>query len=115
VRILIVEDDDSIREFVSTFLVDEGYEIMLAKNGVEALDMLQHEHPQLIFLDVYMPVMDGPAFVEEYRQRVSETAPIIGMSANANEAKMLGCFDGFLAKPFDLTELLACVETYAKA
>ena len=111
-HILIVEDDESIREFVSTFLVDEGYEIMLAKNGVEALELLKQKRPELIFLDVYMPIMDGPAFVDAYRQITPNTAPIIGMSANVNEAKLLGCFDDFLAKPFNLTDLLDCIQRY---
>jgi CheY-like chemotaxis protein len=110
-----VEDDDSIREFISTFLVDEGYEIMQATNGLEALRLVEQQTPELIFLDVYMPMMDGPSFVAAYRQIPSANAPIIGMSANAHEAKMLNCFDGFIAKPFDLNELLECVEQYAKA
>ena len=113
-HILVVEDDESIREFVSTFLVDEGYDVLLARNGVEALELLKQQHPGLIFLDVYMPVMDGPAFVNAYRQISPTAAPIIGMSANLNEAKLLGCFDDFLAKPFNLSDLLDCIHRYAK-
>jgi CheY-like chemotaxis protein len=113
VRILVVEDDESIREFIGTFLMDEGYEVMLATNGAEALRLVEQQQPELIFLDIYMPVMDGPAFIEAYRQAVPQTVPVIGMSANANEVRMLGSFDGFIAKPFDLTELLDCVEQYA--
>jgi CheY-like chemotaxis protein len=113
VRIMIVEDDESIREFVSTFLTDEGHEVTLAENGVEALRLVDQQPPALIFLDMYMPVMDGSAFLEAYRNRVTQPAPVIGMSANSSEAKVLDHFDGFLAKPFDLTELLDCIERFA--
>lgn len=113
-NILVIEDDQSIREFVSTFLQDEGFETMIAANGAEGLKLLDDWQPELIFLDVYMPVMDGPAFLEAYRKRTGRLAPVIGMSANAHEAKLLSYFDGFLAKPFNLDELLSCVHQFRR-
>src|SRR5687767_908556 len=83
-RIMICEDDEGIREFVGAFLADEGFEIALATNGQEALSMISEKMPSLIFMDVYMPVMDGRTFVDLYRQTPGPHVPVIGMSANLN-------------------------------
>lgn len=111
-RIMICEDDEGIREFVGAFLTDEGYDIALATNGQEALTMIADKAPSLIFMDVYMPVMDGRTFVDQYRKTPGPHAPVIGMSANLNDASLVSSFDGFIAKPFDLEQLLECIEQY---
>ena len=64
-QILVVEDDDAIRELVSDVLRDDGYDVREATNGVEALGRIREERPDLIVLDLMMPVMDGWTFVEE--------------------------------------------------
>src|SRR5258708_19692733 len=68
-QILVVEDDDAIRGLVSEVLREDGYDVREATNGVEALDRLREERPDLIVLDLMMPVMDGGAFVEECRRK----------------------------------------------
>ena len=68
-QILVVEDDDAIRGLVSEVLRDDGYDVREATNGVEALDRLREERPDLIVLDLMMPVMDGWAFVEACRRK----------------------------------------------
>jgi two-component system response regulator MprA len=110
-RIMICEDDEGIREFVSAFLTDEGYDIAIATNGEEALSMIAEQQPSLIFMDVYMPIMDGRTFVDMYRQTPGPHAPVIGMSANLNDT-VAASFDGFIAKPFDLEQLLDCINEY---
>jgi CheY-like chemotaxis protein len=114
-RIMICEDDEGIREFVGAFLADEGYEVMMATNGEEALSMIAGNMPAIIFMDVYMPVMDGRTFVDLYRQTPEPHAPVIGMSANLNDSTLMSSFDGFIAKPFDLEQLLECIHQYQQS
>jgi CheY-like chemotaxis protein len=110
--ILLVEDDDSIREFVGAFFEDEGYAFATAVNGLEALKIVARLRPALILLDMYMPLMDGRAFAAAYRELPGPHAPLIGMSANVPDEELPSYFEGFLVKPFDLGELISCVERY---
>jgi CheY-like chemotaxis protein len=110
--ILIVEDDESIREFVSAFLLDEGFEVALAENGIDALKQVAKRRPALIFLDILMPLMGGHAFVEAYHELPGPHAPIIGMSANKQDTAVLSVLEGFISKPFDLEQLLGCIRQY---
>jgi CheY-like chemotaxis protein len=118
-QILVVEDDDAIRGLVSDVLRDDGYEVRQATNGVEALEQLRRARPDLIVLDLMMPVMDGWEFVEECRREPGfGEVPIVVTSAShdlprtAERLKSLGVRT-CLAKPFDIDGLLALVERYA--
>jgi CheY-like chemotaxis protein len=111
-RILLVDDDESIRQVVSILLVDEGYVIGSVGNGQAALDLLDTFEPDLIVLDLRMPVMDGWEFVRRYRARAGPHAPIIAFVAALHaeqEQTEIGAV-GLLAKPFDLDELLEVVD-----
>ena len=118
-QILVVEDDDAIRELVSDVLRDDGYDVREATNGAEALKQVCNERPDLIVLDLMMPVMDGWAFVEECRVKAfCEDVPIVVTSASHDlptTAERLRSFGvrTCLAKPFDVDGLLALVERYA--
>ena len=117
-QILVVEDDASIRGLVSEVLRDDGYEVSEASNGVEALEALGERLPDLIVLDLMMPIMDGWTFVEECRRnRVCDEVPIVVTSAShdlPSTAERLRSFGvrTCLAKPFDVDGLLALVERY---
>jgi two-component system, chemotaxis family, chemotaxis protein CheY len=118
-QILVVEDDAAIRGLVTEVLRDDGYEVREAANGVEALAALEGHEPDLIVLDLMMPVMDGWAFVEECRRR-SRCAgvPIVVTSASHDLPKTAERLSSYgvrtcLAKPFDVDGLLALVERYA--
>ncbi len=116
-RILVIEDDQGIQEFMSMALTDEGYQVVLASNGAVGLQLVEVYHPHLILLDMLMPVMDGKTFLEAYREYPPPRARIIALSASKNlknVAKPMGV-DDFLGKPFDLDELLHCVEVYIHA
>jgi two-component system, chemotaxis family, chemotaxis protein CheY len=111
--VLVVDDDPDILEALSEILEAEGFEIRRARNGKEALDKLEPDAPQLILLDLMMPVMDGWEFAQRMRQRPPEIAriPIIVLSADRNvgsKAADLGAV-GHLAKPFELNDLLELV------
>ncbi len=110
-HVLVVDDDDTIRELIAMALVDEGYEVETAVHGKEALDQVAKDALSLILLDMRMPVMDGWEFAEIYRQLPGPHAPIVVLTAGrdaANAAAQIGAA-GYLAKPFDLERLLNVV------
>jgi two-component system chemotaxis response regulator CheY len=113
-RVLLMDDDETIREVVQMALVVRGYEVLTAPNGALALDLIRRHPPSLILLDMRMPVMDGWEFARRYRQMPGPHAPIIVLTAAvdpADRAQQVKA-DGFLAKPFSLKELRALVDRY---
>lgn len=115
--ILLVDDDDAIRETVADALQDDGHHVVQASNGQEALDVLRSmdRAPNAILLDLMMPVMDGPAFRE---QQVASEAwrdiPVILFSADAAakvKARDLAVQE-VLIKPVKLASLLAVIARY---
>jgi two-component system chemotaxis response regulator CheY len=118
-EILVVEDDEAIRGLVSEVLRDDGYDVGEAANGLEALQYVDNHRPDLIVLDLMMPVMDGWTFVERCRQHpCCSDVPIVVTSASHDLPKTAERLRSFgvrtcLAKPFDVDGLLALVERYA--
>lgn len=104
---------------MSIFLTDEGYEVLGVANGQVALDIIDQFRPDIILLDLRMPVMDGWEFVRCYRAQPGPHAPIIAFVAalHAEEERDEIGATGLLAKPFDLEDLLAAVDSakYAAA
>ncbi len=116
-RILVVEDDESIAEFVEMALVPQGHEVIRAPNGEVALRMLEHAPVELVLLDMRMPVMDGWAFARAYRERGAAAAPIVVMTAAADAARRaeeIGC-NAVLPKPFEIVDLYAVIARVADA
>lgn len=111
-KILLVEDDIAVLEATSEVLADEGYAVVTASNGQEALDRLDHSMPDVVLLDLMMPVMNGWQFAQEFRKIPgAKKVPIIVLSAGrdvAQSARSLGASD-YLVKPFDIEELLTKV------
>jgi CheY-like chemotaxis protein len=118
-QILVVEDDAAIRGLVTEVLRDDGYEVTEAANGAEALEYVGGHRPDLIVLDLMMPVMDGWAFVEECRRHARcREVPIVVTSASHDLPRTAEKLRAYgvrtcLAKPFDVDGLLALVERYA--
>lgn len=112
-RILVVEDDESLREALLEVLGDEGHEVRTAAHGADALDTLDEWEPELLVLDLMMPVMDAFEFREQQRQRaVAPGARVLVLSAARDidgAADRLDA-DAYLAKPFRLDEMLATVD-----
>ena len=110
----MVDDDPDILEALSEILESEGFAIQQARNGQEALESLEKVSPNLILLDLMMPVMDGWEFAEKMRRRVDwSQIPVIVLSADRNiggRARELGAL-GYLAKPFELSALLSLVQS----
>jgi two-component system, chemotaxis family, chemotaxis protein CheY len=110
-RVLVVDDDESIRQIVRLCLGDEGYDVFEAANGLDALALLPDCRPDLILLDLRMPVMDGWEFARRYRLGPGPHVPIVAFIAALNAEMEAADLDAasVLAKPFDLEELLAIV------
>jgi DNA-binding response OmpR family regulator len=105
--VLVVDDDPDIRELLFTALEDEGFEVVPAGNGQEALAIIRTFRPDVIVLDLMMPVMDGWQFANELRAR-DEEIPLVLLSAARDlraHAKTLSAAE-IIEKPFDLGELL---------
>jgi two-component system chemotaxis response regulator CheY len=96
-RVLVVDDDSSILDTVTSILSSEGFQVMAANGGQQALGLLNSWHPTLVLLDMRMPIMDGWAAAESAKKWADE----IGAA-------------GHLAKPFLLDELIDCVERYSR-
>ncbi|HZI14069.1 MAG TPA: response regulator transcription factor [Myxococcus sp.] len=108
--VLLVEDEEDIRAAVAEILEDEGFEVVIASNGVEALDELKHMgRPTLIVLDLMMPVMNGHEFLASIRDTPKlKAVPVLVLTAVATEAPP-GARD-MLRKPFIVEELLEAVQ-----
>ena len=107
--ILVVEDEDSIRESVSELLADEGYRVEQAANGVEALAKLQRETPQLVILDLWMPVMTGADVLKKMRADARlASIPVVVLTA-ASDAPPSEPGVEVLRKPVLLEALLKAI------
>jgi CheY-like chemotaxis protein len=115
-RILVVDDDRDVLRFVCEALTEQGWETMTARNGADALALIARSRPDLVLLDMQMPIMDGWEFARAYRQTPGPHAPIVvvtvGRSSGAARAAEIGAAS-YLAKPFSLEGLLAAVAQYA--
>lgn len=111
--VLVVDDDTSILDTVSSILSGEGYDVVSASTGQEALDAVARTKPLLILLDMRMPIMDGWEVARSIRERGIKV-PIVVMTAAESAkrwAEEVGA-EGYLAKPFGLDELLDTVERF---
>jgi CheY-like chemotaxis protein len=119
--ILLVDDDDAIREALTETLIDEGYAVHAARNGREALDWLRQgdDPPCVVLLDLMMPVMDGRAFLGERRSDpILAKIPVVVISAERGCAELLTQshqVNAVLAKPIALQGLLAAINRCAPA
>ena len=111
--ILIVEDDDTVREALSAGLESEGYEVILSDNGLDGLKQAKEEGPDLILLDLMLPEMDGLSVCRVLRR--DSDVPIIMLTARGTEMdKIVGLetgADDYVVKPFSLGELLARIRS----
>ena len=112
-RVLVVDDHEDIRNTLTVALDDEGYEVRSAANGREALTVLDVWTPNVILLDLLMPVMDGWAFrAEQLRRQDGKAAPVVILSAAGELETHRAALSAaaFIPKPFDIDRI---VETIA--
>ncbi len=113
-KILIVDDEEQIRELLAGYFAGKGYEVILASNGEEAIELVDKETPEVILLDVKMPGTDGIEVCRRLKSgKKTRAIPVIIMTGlndrvvNAIEARA----DDLIDKPFNLAELLVRVES----
>lgn len=110
-RILLVEDDSHIREFVVAALKSEGYTVFEADSAAAGASLADMQKPQLLLLDLGLPDQDGIEFIRDLRRR--STLPILIISARTQETEKVAALDSgaddYLSKPFGVAELLARV------
>ncbi len=109
-RILVVDDKPSSRELVRTVLTSQNYEVIEASDGREALDRMRADIPDLVLLDLHMPVLDGYGVVAAARSDPALAAvPMIALTASAmagdRERALTAGFNSYLAKPVSLSVL----------
>ncbi|MBR6654396.1 MAG: response regulator transcription factor [Oscillospiraceae bacterium] len=113
-RVLVVDDESNIVDILKFNLEREGYEVICAYDGGEALEKARSEAPDLILLDVMLPVMDGFGVLGEIRKN-DKLTPVIMLTAREEERdKVLGLeigADDYIVKPFSVRELMARVKT----
>src|SRR4051812_26703351 len=112
-RILVVDDEPSVREFFEILLTKEGYEVVAASDGVEALRMIREQSLDLVISDLQMKNGDGMILLKEAKKLQSET-PVIMITAYATtdsavEAMKAGAFD-YLSKPFKIEEIKVIIQ-----
>jgi DNA-binding response OmpR family regulator len=111
-RILVVDDDAGIQEFLSIALEAEGYEVILAQDGKGALEWLDANTPDLIILDLMMPRMNGSDFVKALEQQGRRSALsllLLTADAQAQAKASTLAVETYLSKPFDLQDLLDAI------
>ncbi len=113
-KILIVDDDEDLHTLYGLYLQGESFDILRAFNGKQALEMLDHERPDLIVLDMIMPVMDGEEFFIKLRtEKKIKDIPVIIASVNEKiPAKLfeLGNIYATLKKPFTIETLVGKIQ-----
>jgi DNA-binding NarL/FixJ family response regulator len=113
-RILIVDDDPTVRRLIATLLERAGYETVEAGSGEEGLELARQHSPRLVLLDINLPGTSGYAVCHELRQTLGQQFPIIFLSGERTEsfdrvAGLLIGADDYVTKPFDSDELIARV------
>ncbi|QHW33595.1 response regulator transcription factor [Paenibacillus rhizovicinus] len=113
IQILITDDDMEIAELIKIYLTNEGYQVLIAGNGREAMEVIAKENVQLMILDVMMPEMNGLEVVRAVRAQYG--IPILMLSAKAEDMdKIMGLTTGaddYMVKPFNALELIARVKS----
>jgi CheY-like chemotaxis protein len=116
-KILIIEDDEDSRFLLKYYLKDLNFDVIEASNGQEGIDIAFTKEPDIILLDIMMPVMDGYTASKEIRKKLKDI-PIIALTANSVENEKdksinAGCTD-FIEKPIDLNQLAEVINKYTK-
>jgi CheY-like chemotaxis protein len=110
IKVLVAEDNAVNRELLRELLESRGYNVMEASDGQEALQMLERTHPDILLLDIGMPVLDGFAVIRQIRKNPSyATLPVLAVTAYAmrgdRENVLNSGFDGYLSKPINARDL----------
>ncbi|MDP2865527.1 MAG: response regulator [Elusimicrobiota bacterium] len=115
-KILIADDDVDMRELLTTMLESEGYTVIQAENGLEAVELARKELPALVMLDIHMPVMDGLKACKEIKSdKVTRTVPVVMLTVEGsiNEIQQAISYGAktYITKPSSKAEILKVVKS----
>ena len=112
--VLVVDDDQAVRDAVAEDLKREDYDLLFAENGLEGLRIVRDAPPTVIILDLRMPVMGGLDFLGQIQLKPSDPYSVIVLTAYGDDDSLKACYDGgastFLKKPFNLYEIRGVVK-----
>jgi len=116
--ILVADDNPLSRELMRELLEASGHVILEAVNGRNALDLIRQKRPDLVFLDLQMPIQDGFSVIRELRNNASfRNLAVVAVTASAmlgdRERALAGGFDSYIAKPIDLSEVERQVKLFS--
>ena len=114
--ILIIDDEENLRETICEMLTFVGYEVHQAENGLVGLDKIKQVMPDLILCDIMMPVLDGYGFMKQHQHSKYSNIPVLFFSAKSEpkdiEEALTTGVKGYIKKPFLFTELKKQIEFY---
>ena len=116
-KVLVVDDQSGVRYLLTILIEEEGHKVFTAQNGKEAVEIVSSQYPDLIFMDVRMPVMDGLDALKKIK-RISPRTEVVMMTAygaedtidTAMQSGALTC----IAKPFDIEEIKSFIKQYGR-
>lgn len=115
-KILVVDDDQMMNSLLSFRLKKEGYQVIIAEDGQQAIDLTKEEQPDIILSDIMMPYVSGLEFVTFVRKELGLDIPIIMISAAGHEKIVLEAFDlganDFITKPFSPSEVVVRLKKF---
>ncbi len=108
-KVLIIDDEASVKKAMEKALIDEGYDLLFANNGENGLEILKKEKPSLVFLDLRMPVMDGIEFLKELKIAHDDPYHVVVITGHGEDKDIDECYklgvNSFLRKPLSMTEI----------
>jgi DNA-binding response OmpR family regulator len=112
--VLVVDDDEATRSAERAVLTEDGFRVIEARDGAEAMRQIQNDPPALIVLDIQMPGVDGPSFARELRMSLKHVPLVILTGVEDPKAEADRCnAEAFLSKPFNAPELVKVVRRFA--
>ncbi len=110
-KVLAIDDDVALLDFYRQFLTERGHEVLLARNGREGLEVIAEQHPDVVLVDLQMPVMDGREFLKAVDASADRKLPVIVLSSERSVTETERApTRAFLPKPFRFDELRRLIE-----
>lgn len=108
-RVMIIEDDDETRDLLTEVLIEAGYAVTAAATALDALAATVQGPPDVVIVDLRLPMMDGATFIREHLQELGSHPRVIVVSASAEIESFAARADAVMAKPFSIDELTSLV------
>lgn len=113
-KVLIVDDDQNILRLYKEELLDEGYEVVTASNGKEALEMFDRENPDIVTLDILLPDIDGIKLLRQMKEKKPRLPVIMSTAYDYRDDFAVWASEAYIVKTADMTELKATIKKLIK-